>query len=612
MKVNKSKYSRLVHRPPIGLLALVLITLAAVFTAEAQTTLAPQLILRPVSNDDISAYKLPSTTQRSGGLTTVGLGQPAYLEVLVDKSIPAPQIGGVVWTVAGPADSTAALEDGPLGANVPSYEPSDRVSFQVAGRKMLRPDVAGRYLVTASVTTATGGTVDIRLTIEAATYVGIKVCTSCHSRGPESTPWSMVEAWSKTSHSTIFKDGMNGVASDHYSANCLGCHTVGYDLNATKPNGGFNDVAAQLNWKFPAVLSQGTYDALPDAIKNVGNIQCENCHGPGSKHVANGGSPLMISVSTASGDCGQCHGALTHHFKSGEWVNSRHAVATRDPSGAGREGCVGCHTSNGFIGKMKGVTPLNTAYGAINCQTCHEPHGRTNPANSAHLLRTAASVKLADGTIIDDGGKGQLCMNCHMSRQNAAVYAVTTQGSARFGPHHGPQADMLKGTNGFTYGKKIPSSAHGSVVEDTCVGCHMQVVGEKDPGFTNVGGHTFKAGWDGGGTQAAVNLVGTCQKCHGKSLDAFDFTLFDYNGDGVIEGVQTEVQRLLDQLAEALPPVGKPKAALSIDSTWSQTQLKAAYNYQFVKEDGSFGIHNTAYAVGLLKASIADLAKSGK
>ena len=35
--------------------------------------------------------------------------------------------------------------------------------------------------------------------------------------------------------------------------------------------------------------------------------------------------------------------------------------------------------------------------------------------------------------------------------------------------------------------------------------------------------------------------------------------------------------------------------------------MEADYNYQFVAKDGSLGIHNTAYAVGLLKASIANL-----
>jgi hypothetical protein len=56
-----------------------------------------------------------------------------------------------------------------------------------------------------------------------------------------------------------------------------------------------------------------------------------------------------------------------------------------------------------------------------------------------------------------------------------------------------------------------------------------------------------------------------------------------------------------------LPPVGQAKSSLNIDATWTQPQLAAAYNYLFVQSDGSRGIHNMAYTVGLLKASIADL-----
>ena len=35
--------------------------------------------------------------------------------------------------------------------------------------------------------------------------------------------------------------------------------------------------------------------------------------------------------------------------------------------------------------------------------------------------------------------------------------------------------------------------------------------------------------------------------------------------------------------------------------------LKAYYNWEFVYYDGSYGVHNAPFAVGLLKASIADL-----
>ena len=48
-----------------------------------------------------------------------------------------------------------------------------------------------------------------------------------------------------------------------------------------------------------------------------------------------------------------------------------------------------------------------------------------------------------------------------------------------------------------------------------------------------------------------------------------------------------------------LPPNNPVKTSLTIDSTWTKPQLEAAYNWLFVTNDGSKGIHNTAYAVGL-------------
>jgi hypothetical protein len=125
------------------------------------------------------------------------------------------------------------------------------------------------------------------------------------------------------------------------------------------------------------------------------------------------------------------------------------------------------------------------------------------------------------------------------------------------------------------------------------------------------GDHTFKASYAPEG-QPAEDLVATCQNCHGPTLKAFDFQLFDYDNDGKIEGVQTEVQHLLDKLSTLLPPNNSVKSSLVMDSTWTKPQLEAAYNWEFVHSDGSRGIHNTAYAVGLLKASIANLQGQGK
>ena len=593
---------------------LIALLLVAVYTANVYAqSLQAQLATRPMTRDDIAAYGLPSTTELTGGLTTVGVGQPVHLEAQVDINVPPSQIAGVTWSLTSkPTGSSAVLADSPLGSNVLIFLPSDRLIYQVAGRKLLRPDVPGIYNVTATVTTAGSGVATLSVMITASNYVGVGACSLCHSNGPAGTTWSMVNDWSKTLHSEIFKDNINGANGTTYASSCWGCHTVGDDTAATVPNGGFNFVMTQLGWTPPAVMQAGNWDHVPAALQNVANIQCENCHGAGSTHVASGGDPRLISKDTTAGVCNQCHSAATHHIKGMEWGNSLHAVTTRDPSGTGRDACVGCHTNNGFIDRMNGVGPADLSFDAISCQTCHEPHGETVPSGNAHLVR-ALTATLADGTKVTTAGMGTLCMNCHQSRQNAAVYAAKTAGSAHFGPHQGPQADMLLGTNGFTYGKTIPSSAHADVVADTCANCHMQPPAATDPALGQVGGHTFKMSFAGTSKIPGEQMVGACQTCHGPDASSFNFPLMDYDGDGVIDGVQTEVQNLLNQLALLLPPVGQAKSSLNIDSTWTQPQLEAAYNYLFVQSDGSLGIHNMAYTVGLLKASIADLqARSGK
>ena len=587
-----------------GVLALALMAVAATTTLHAQTTMAPRLVVRALTNGDIANYKLPSTTQISGGLETVGLGEPLYLEVQIDIGIPANQIAGVIWSISDkPSGSTATLTASPLGSNVPIAEPSDRLVYQVAGRQLLRPDIHGMYVVSATVTAGSSGTATLAQTFIAGTYVGVAACSKCHSGGLAAV---IVPSWSQTAHASLFTNGINGVEGTGYGSGCIACHTVGYDANSTVNDGGFSYEATQLGWTFPTVLQVGNFAAMPSTLQNLANIQCENCHGAGSEHANYGGALNAISVPTNTGACSQCHDDPSHHIKSAAWANSMHAVTTRDP--AGNATCVGCHTGTGFTTRMSGGTITDTSYHPIDCAACHEPHGLTTPANDSHLIRNMQSATLADGTQVTTAGEGILCMQCHQSRLNVAS-VDSTAGSAHFGPHEGPQADMLMGTNGYTYGQQIPSSAHQFVVTNTCVDCHMQTVASTDPAFLNAGDHTFSTTYAPSG-QTPEDLVGACQTCHGPDITSFNFALFDYNGDGKIDGVQTEVQELLDQLSTMLPPNNSVKSSLTIDSTWTKSQLEAAYNWLFVTNDGSKGIHNTAYAVGLIKASIANLQSS--
>jgi len=148
----------------------------------------------------------------------------------------------------------------------------------------------------------------------------------------------------------------------------------------------------------------------------------------------------------------------------------------------------------------------------------------------------------------------------------------------------------------------------------------MQATSATDPGFLKVGGHTFKMSYstvDVNGVTNTVDKVDACVGCHGPSA-SFNMAKQDYNGDGIIEGVQTEVQHLLDQLSTMLPNStyqssgnyvadGLVKSSLSVKTNWPTKFLNAAYNWQFVNNDGSKGVHNAPFATGLLKASIGDL-----
>ncbi|MGC9940474.1 MAG: multiheme c-type cytochrome [Verrucomicrobiota bacterium] len=605
----------LIHRVSGLIMAAALIAAGALTTAQAQTPLQGQLVLRPLTDVDRTIYGLPSTTELSGGLNTVGVGTAVYPEAEVNVAIPPADITSVTWTLtAAPTGSSAVLTNSPLGTNVLIYEPAGRLVSQVAGRALLRPDIAGQYTITAVINTANEGTTNVSQTIIAGTYLGVETCELCHSGGQiAEDKWS---TWSQTLHAQVFSNEIDGDANFKGAPmlqECLQCHTTGYDPNTNATDGGFYNLATLANWTIPAVLTNGNYVSMEThypSLAGLANVQCESCHGPGSAHVSllgdtNNPNWPSISVSEAVGDCNQCHDAAPYHAYGTEWLNSVHAVTTTDP--AGNASCVGCHTAYGFIARVGGITNnVNLSYMPIDCQACHEPHGATVPTNNPHMIRTLASVTLQDGTVVTNGGEGLLCMECHQSREKAATAATTY--ASHFGPHHGPQADMLEGVNGYNYGGVIPSSDHASI-SNTCVACHMQIIPSSDPGFLHAGSHTFEVAWNSGGTNSPEYLTAACQQCHGSAVTSFDFPVENFAGSGVSQGVQTQVQTLLNNLALLLPG-GENNVinnTVTPAASWTAPQLEAAYNYLFVQSDGSLGVHNTAYAVGLLQASIANL-----
>jgi len=84
-------------------------------------------------------------------------------------------------------------------------------------------------------------------------------------------------------------------------------------------------------------------------------------------------------------------------------------------------------------------------------------------------------------------------------------------------------------------------------------------------------------------------------------------TISDFDGDGEVEGVQTEMHDMLDSLAVLLVAAGfidedhHPINGVTVSTADSAGAL---YNFLFIEEDRSVGVHNTAYAVSLLRSSI--------
>jgi hypothetical protein len=596
--------------------------LTSVSAASSTTNLTGRIDVRPLTPAERTGTL--ATAEIASGLSTVPIGQPVYLDAEINRNIPPANILSVVWTITNkPFGSVAVLTNSPLGANVPVYKPADRLTYQVAGRTMLRPDVRGQYTVRATITTASYGVTNVTQNLTAGIYMGVNTCALCHSGGVVAT--NQFEPWSHTLHAHMFSTNIDGHTTG-YNANCISCHTVGYDANPLAANGGFDDVAAQLGWTFPPVLTNGNWASMQtnySSLATLANIQCENCHGPGSEHAYGLGDTNRITVSFSPGTCAQCHDAPSYYTKHQEWNNSVHAVAITSASGPGDEACVRCHTSPGFADYTKGINPPDSHYEAIDCAGCHEPHDATNP----HQLRMPTTITLSQGTTVTNAGLGGFCMNCHQSRtgsytnslQRYPVGLPTWAGGSSFGPHNGPVADMLMGVNGYTYGKVIPSSEHRNAVGDTCVTCHMQTVASGDPAFTHAGGHTFSMTYKVaiGGVTNTVDKTDVCWQCHGP-ITTFDLAREDYNGDGVIEGVQTEVQHLIDKLSTLLPNStyqsngnyvadGVVKTSISVKTNWPQKFLRAGWNWQFVNNESSKGVHNASYAVGLLKASMGDL-----
>ncbi len=320
--------------------------------------------------------------------------------------------------------------------------------------------------------------------------------------------------------------------------------------------------------------------------------------------------------------CGACHGAETKYPVAGavlSYEQSGHNLGweKHGPNSwyANGGGCQICHTSEGFVEFVKtGKVGEDVAYPSQpGCFSCHDPHNTGD-----FSLRTKAPVTIAAGVVFDKG-TGNLCANCHQSRRAVATQVKAGTLSSHFGAHHGPEADLFLGVNGAELpGKRYGSSVHTFEVKDSCVECHMALpVGSRYSSSPAIGGHSF---YPIGEVHEATKInASACVNCHedvGLEGEFFNIKAkADYDGNGKVESAQAEVEGLLHLIVNSngtgVLQTSSPNA-YKADGSWNSTKglefsegiIGAVWNYKFIEEDRSLGIHNTRYAVQLLMDTI--------
>ena len=103
-----------------------------------------------------------------------------------------------------------------------------------------------------------------------ASYLGVEACATCHP-APR-------DVWMSTSHSHAYATLSRQLKE--LNLECVGCHVTGYE----QPGG-----------------STVTH------VDKLENVQCEVCHGPGSRHVQNPTDRTRIIASPSTSKCLECH-----------------------------------------------------------------------------------------------------------------------------------------------------------------------------------------------------------------------------------------------------------------------------------------------------------------
>lgn len=409
-------------------------------------------------------------------------------------------------------------------------------------------------------------------------YIGSSRCAHCHD--------SKKSEWKKTKHSSA----ISVVSKD--SEICVQCHTTGF--NKKIKNGGYDE----------------------NAQKGLENVGCESCHGEGARyspHYSSRSSARKIQfkrtlLSLQSGNCGKCHTkTVSGSMSSGQydqWVNSAHSDSLKTLKGHKEfeSSCLECHSADSIY--FNKSVSLRTVVNPVACVACHDVHSSENEFQ----LRLTDTAKLPGSSAEYTAGNAAICFSCH----NDGIKDVDDAVSSGVIPRNN-QAQLLVGTGGFEYGETIDNSYHTQFAEK-CLTCHgFDTPSSGEAGNNTIGAHTFMVK-----DKDDNELLSACEQCHLLSTPFNRTARADYDGDGSKEGIQSEVNGLLVLLKSKILESGNVdedtdsfgRAIFIFSSSATDEEKRAAFNWSFINNDGSGGVHNPGYAVKLLQLSYNKLTGS--
>jgi DmsE family decaheme c-type cytochrome len=260
-----------------------------------------------------------------------------------------------------------------------------------------------------------------------ATYVGEKVCMTCHA--------GHAESFSKTLMGRIGKTQPGKFA-------CENCHGPG---SAHAKAGGGRGVGG--------IISFRTDDLSRTPAEN--NAVCLNCHEKGDRTYWNGSIHETRNLA-----CTNCHTVM----KS---VSVKYQLKTVVEA----ETCFQCHKDRRAQMARSSHMPLRE--GKMTCSDCHQPHGTANES----LLRTA--------TINDT------CYKCHAEKRGPFLFEHTPVRENCLNCHdaHGSINEFMLRVSrprlctechGFGHGPAAGFNSY-QIMGRACNNCHTQIHGTNSP-----------------------------------------------------------------------------------------------------------------------------------